>query len=173
MKIRSLLTLLTALISASALANEADSFQNLTAPQALEKAHSYHGKGTASIQVMPNELVAKFKDGSQISIPTHDQHLLSIAPYEYQTHPCGYHVPTGCQGEMVEKTMMVKVVDLDNKKVLKYGQVTTQKDGFIDLWMPKGRKNLEVTFTYNGKASTEVLSTEDKARTCITTMQLI
>ncbi|GLT13369.1 CueP family metal-binding protein [Vibrio algivorus] len=170
-------TLLTgafaATLSFSTLANEADKFEGLTAPQALEKAHEYHGKGTASIQVMPDVIVAKFDDDSQIQIPTKDQHLLSIAPYENQTHPCGYHVPTGCQGEMVEKTMMIKVVDLDNKKVLKYGQVTTQKDGFIDLWMPKDRKNLEVTFTYKGKTSTEVLSTEDKARTCITTMQLI
>lgn len=163
---------LAATLSFSSLANEADKFEGLTAPQALEKAHEYHGKGTASIQVLPNALVAKFDDNSQISIPTKDEHLLSIAPYEFQTHSCGYHVPTGCQGEMVEKTMMVKVVDLDSNKVLKYGQVTTQKDGFIDLWMPKDRANLQVTFTYNGKTSTEVLSTVDDARTCITTMQL-
>ncbi|WP_105901748.1 CueP family metal-binding protein [Vibrio gangliei] len=162
-----------AVFALSAQASEADNFKGLTAEQALEKSHQYHGKGTASVQVMPNVLVAKFSDGSQVQIPTKDKHLLSIAPYENQTHPCGYHVPTGCQGEMVEKTMMIKVVDLDSKQVLKYGQVTTQKDGFIDLWMPKDRKHLQVTFTYQGKASTEVLSTVDDARTCITTMQLI
>ncbi|OEF25758.1 CueP family metal-binding protein [Vibrio rumoiensis] len=172
MKVLSLFALLSAVISVSAFANEADSFKNLTAPQALEKAHSYHGKGTASIQVLPNELVAKFDDGSQIKIPTNDQHLLSIAPYEYQTHGCTYHVPTGCQGEMVEKTMQVKIVDLETNQVLKYGQVTTQKDGFIDLWMPKDRQRLQVTFTYNDKTSTQVLSTVDNAPTCITTMKL-
>ena len=162
----------SAALSFSTLANEADKFEGLTASQALEKAHEYHGKGTASIQVMPNMIMAKFDDDSQIQIPTKDQHLLSIAPYEFQTHSCSYHVPTGCQGEMVEKTMMVKVVDLDNKEVLKYGQVTTQRDGFIDLWMPKNRPNLQVTFTYKGKTSTEILSTVGDARTCITTMQL-
>lgn len=159
--------------SLSTQAAEADKFKGLTAEQALEKSHQYHRTGTASVQVMPDVLVAKFKDGSQIQIPTHDQHLLSIAPYEFRTHPCGYHVPTGCQGEMVEKSMMIKVVDLDSKQVLKYGTVTTQKDGFIDLWMPKNRANLEVTFTYQGKTSTEILSTEGEARTCITSMQLI
>lgn len=162
-----------AMLSLSVYAAEADKFKGLTAEQALEKSHQYHGKGTASVQVMPDVLVAKFNDGSQVQIPTEGKHLLSIAPYENRTHPCGYHVPTGCQGEMVNKTMMVKVVDLDSKQVLKYGQVTTQKDGFIDLWMPKDRSNLEVTFTYNGKSSTEVLSTSGDARTCITTMQLI
>lgn len=89
--------------SLSTQAAEADKFKGLTAEQALEKSHQYHRTGTASVQVMPDVLVAKFKDGSQIQIPTHDQHLLSIAPYEFRTHPCGYHVPTGCQGEMVEK----------------------------------------------------------------------
>lgn len=165
-------TVMTTFASTHVLANQADSFKNLTAPQALEKAHEYHGKGTASVQVLPDALVAKFDDGSNINIPTKDLHLLSIAPYEYQTHPCGYHVPTGCQGEMVEKTMTVKVVDLETNEVLKYGKVTTQKDGFIDLWMPKGREKLQVTFSYNGKSSQEVLSTVDDARTCITTMKL-
>ncbi|WP_153448883.1 CueP family metal-binding protein [Vibrio algicola] len=172
MKLLSFLTLSITLISSSVWANQADDFKHLTAPQALEKAHQYHGTETASIQVFPDHIQAKFKDGSNINIPTGDQHLLSIAPYEFSTHPCGYHVPTGCQGELVEKSMQVKITDLDSKKVLKYGMVKTQKDGFIDFWMPKGKANLEFTFNYNGKTVTKVLSTVDDAPTCITTMQL-
>ncbi|MGO2508366.1 CueP family metal-binding protein [Vibrio hibernica] len=172
MKLTSFFALALALSANSVWANQADDFANLTAPQALEKSHEYHGKGTASIQVFPDHILAKFNDGSQTKIPTGEQHLLSIAPYEYQTHPCGFHVPTGCQGELVEKSMQVKITDLDTKQVLKYGMVKTQKDGFIDFWMPKGKKNLEFTFTYNGKTVTQILSTEDDAKTCITTMQL-
>ncbi len=173
MKLYSLAALILGLASTSVLANQADDFAKLSHQQALKQANAEWKTGKMSAQVFADHIVAKFPDNSEANISTQGEHLLSIAPYINSTHPCGFHVPTGCTGELQNVAMQVKVVDLDSNQVLQYGQVKTLPNGFIDFWLPKGKQNLEFTFNYQGKTVTEILSTKDNARTCITTMQLI
>ena len=170
-------TIFLALSSGHALASvdalgKAQAFAELTPQKALEQSHQWHRTGEATVRVMPDAIHAEFADGSKAEVPTEDDFLLSIAPYEQVTHGCTYHVPTGCQGEMANKAMMVEITDTQTNEVIQSGMVKTQKDGFIDFWMPKNG-NYQFTFTYNGKTASEVLSTEGNSRTCITTMQLL
>ncbi|QSV14860.1 CueP family metal-binding protein [Photobacterium ganghwense] len=151
---------------------QADTFRQLSAEDALEASHQWHHTGEASVKVYPDRIEASFADQSSATIPTGDQFLLSVAPYEDVTHGCTFHVPTGCQGEMVEKAMMVKITNAETQEVIQSGMVRTQKDGFIDFWLPKDHR-YQFTFTYQGKTASEVLSTDANSRTCITTMQLL
>lgn len=150
----------------------AQAFAELTPQEALKQSHQWHRTGEATVRIMPDAIHAEFADGTKATVPVEEEFLLSIAPFENVTHGCTFHVPTGCQGEMVNKAMMVEITDTQTNEVVQSGMVKTQKDGFIDFWMPKNG-NYQFTFTYQDKTATEVLSTEGNSRTCITTMQLI
>ncbi|MBB1392106.1 CueP family metal-binding protein, partial [Shewanella sp. SG44-6] len=126
----------------------------------------------------PNRIVATFSDGksSSVAIPK-DQFFLSIAPYINSSHPCTNHVLTGCTGEIKNQVMKVVMIDTDTGETLIDKKVTTQRDGFIDFWVPKN-KNLAFNIYHKAKdgserVAREVLSTFNNDRTCITTMQLI
>ena len=154
------------------------SFAALDHKEALLQAHQwYRNDQDIVVHVFTDKIRATFADGSEafVDIPD-DQHMLSIAPWVTYTHPCTYHVPTGCTGELFGKEMKVTAVDTDSGEVVLDQTVTTQHDGFIDFWVPSSR-HLEFTFEYQDKqfghlTSTEVLSTYPGERTCITTMQL-
>lgn len=150
----------------------AQAFAELTPQEALKQSHQWHRTGEATVRIMPDAIHAEFADGTKATVPVEEEFLLSIAPFENVTHGCTFHVPTGCQGEMVNKAMMVEITDTQTNEVVQSGMVKTQKDGFIDFWMPKNG-NYQFTFTYQDKTATEVLSTEGNSRTCVTTMQLI
>ncbi|PSW18808.1 hypothetical protein C9I98_15170 [Photobacterium sanctipauli] len=168
-----LVSAMIALTSQSAFAaSQAEQFEKLNAQDALEQSHQWHRTGEATVKVFPDFIEAEFADKSTARIPTGDQFLLSIAPFENMTHGCTFHVPTGCQGEMVEKSMMVEITDSQTNEVVQAGMVRTQKDGFIDFWVPKNG-SYKVSFNYQGKTATEVLTTDSQSRTCITTMQLL
>ncbi|WP_087024240.1 CueP family metal-binding protein [Thaumasiovibrio subtropicus] len=161
---------LFAAVQASAMTAEA--FSQLSPQAALKQSHQWHRTGEASVKVLPNVLEAQLPNGEQVSIPLDDAFLLSIAPFVTQTHPCTYHVPTGCQGEMVAETMQLSIVDQTTGKVIREETVTTQKDGFIDIWMPRDGE-YEFTLRQGDRVASEVLSTKGDSRTCITTMQLV
>lgn len=159
--------------SSSAFAvTDAELFGQLSPRDALKQAHQWHKTGEASVKVLPGVIQAKFSDNSSVDIPVKDEFLLSIAPYVNRTHNCTYHVPTGCQGELVNQAMMVEVKDIETSDVVQKGMVKTQQDGFIDFWMEKN-KSYQFTFHYKGKKVSEVLTTGKSDRTCITTMKLI
>ncbi len=170
-KLNMLTALFTGFVSFNALAITPEAFSMLSPEEALTMSHQWHRTGEANVQVLPESLVATLPSGEKATIPLNDQFLLSIAPYVNQTHPCTYHVPTGCQGEMVGEVLQLVVRDVATGEVLIDDEVKTQHDGFIDFWMPRGG-DYEFAFTKNNMAVTEVLSTKGNSRTCITTMQL-
>ncbi|WP_051326801.1 CueP family metal-binding protein [Aliagarivorans taiwanensis] len=165
-----LIATLLGLTAHSALAMDASEYRKLSAEQALQQAHQWHRSGDASVKVLPRQIDTEFANGEKVSIPT-ESHLLSIAPFVNQTHPCTYHVPTGCQGELVDAQMHVMVKDLATGELVHNTMVRTQHDGFIDFWMPKDGR-YEFMFHYGDLMASEVLSTDAQSRTCITTMQL-
>lgn len=99
-----------------------------------------------------------------------DTFFLSIAPYVEQTHPCEIHSLTGCQGEMVQETFAVEILDSKGNIVIDE-TMETMANGFIDLWLPRN-DDYQVKVTHDGKTAEAVLSTYDGDQTCITTMQL-
>lgn len=153
-------------------------FATLNHEEAIIQAHQwYRNDQGIVVHVFADHIRAAFEDGSEslVRIPE-DQFYLSIAPWVNYTHPCTYHVPTGCTGELIGKEMSVTAVDTLSGEVVVGKKVVTQHDGFIDFWVPSGR-SLEFTITYQDEnvgqlTSTEILSTHSDGRTCITTMQL-
>ncbi|MFV0321478.1 MAG: CueP family metal-binding protein [Alphaproteobacteria bacterium] len=164
------------LISASSVfANAAEisakDFAKLSPKEAIEQAHEWRGKNYAMVAVTPNGIEATFKDNQQVVIPLQDEFFVSIAPYENKTHDCSYHVPTGCTGEMMGKKIQLKITDQKTGVVIKDEQIEVQKDGFVDLWLPKDKEFL-IEFDYKDKKASQIIPTGKNDLTCITTMQL-
>ncbi|GLP96522.1 CueP family metal-binding protein [Paraferrimonas sedimenticola] len=180
--IKSVLTSLLLVLPASNVAasqSELKSFAELDHQAAVKQAHQWYKNDQGIVvKVMPNEVVAtqtSSKQSASVAIPK-DQFYLSIAPWINYTHPCTYHVPTGCTGELIQQKMHMSAVDMESGEEILNQMITTQHDGFIDFWVPRNRR-LEFTFHHgdaNGvyREAKEVLSTFGDARTCITTMQL-
>jgi len=77
---------------------------------------------------------------------------------------------TGCQGELVEETFDVFIEDKDGNVILD-DEVVSQKNGFLDLWLPRDQ-TYKVKIEHDGKVVESELSTFENDGTCITTMQL-
>ena len=97
---------------------------------------------------------------------------MSIAPYIDQTHDCYFHSLTTCTGEIQNSAVHVLATDSASGETLIDEPRTTFDNGFVGLWLPRGR-DVTVTIEYEGRSATSDLSTsnEDDA-TCVTTMQL-
>ena len=162
-------------------ANEPDAqtrFAELDHEQAILQAHQwYRNDQNIVVHVLADQIRATFGDGSEstVAIPE-DKFFLSIAPWVTFTHPCTFHVPTGCTGELVGKEMKVTARDVETGEIVIDQMITTQHDGFIDFWVPSQR-HLAFVFEYEDErfgllTAKEVLSTHPDGQTCITTMQL-
>lgn len=150
----------------------AEEFEKLSPQEAVLASHQWHRSGYATVMITPKEILANFpKENKEVAIPLKDEFFISIAPWINYTHECTNHVPTGCQGELSQKEVAMKIVDTATGEILKDETIITQKDGFIDLWLPRN-KSFTVSFNHNGKIATEVLTTMPNSRTCITTMKL-
>lgn len=149
----------------------ADEFAKLSPEDAILQAHEWHGKNYASVAVTPNGIEGIFPDNEKVIVPLQDKFFVSIAPYQKKTHACSYHVPTGCTGEMMGKKMQIKITDKQSGEIIKDEPIEVQKDGFVDLWLPKD-KEFTVEFDYNGKKASQLIPTGKNDLTCITTMQL-
>ena len=77
---------------------------------------------------------------------------------------------SSCQGELPEKEFTVKATD-QNGNVLVSEPITTLKNGFFELWLPRNRKiNLTIQ-RFNQKAQ-GMIDTFDNSKTCVTTFRL-
>ena len=99
-----------------------------------------------------------------------DEFFVSIAPYISYTHPCEFHSLTGCQGEMVNEEMDVKIIDEDGE-VHVDEKLTTLENGFLDFWLPRDR-NYTLEINYDGKKVESDFSTFENDSTCLTDLQL-
>ena len=65
---------------------------------------------------------------------------------------------------------MVKAVDV-NGNVLVNGPVSTLKNGFMELWLPRNRA-INLTIEGLGRSVAGAILTYDGSKTCVTTMKL-
>jgi hypothetical protein len=72
---------------------------------------------------------------------------------------------------MAEKEFDVYIEDMDGKVIVDE-KMSSHKNGFIDLWLPRGQK-YQVTIGHAGKQVKSEISTYENDATCITTMQLM
>lgn len=109
------------------------------------------------------------KDGKntvELDLPK-DSFYLAFAPYENSTHPCGFHSPSSCQGELVNKLVHATITD-DKGVVILDEDLETMDNGFIGVWLPKNI-NANIQVAYNGKNATAPISTFADSETCLTT----
>ena len=125
-----------------------------------------------SASITSNELIVTHADNEEeiFELPE-DQFFLSVAPFEEVTHPCFDHSLTGCQGEMVNESFEVEIIDTKGATIVNE-TMETMDNGFIDLWLPRN-DDYEVKITHEGKTAEQTLSTYEGDGTCVTTMQLL
>lgn len=122
-------------------------------------------------QVLPGSVVLQPGTLNEEALPLDDDFYLSLAPYETQTHPCEFHVPTSCLGEMKNAEIELRVTDTETGEVVRDGAARTEDNGFIGAWLPREREYL-VQVTSGGLTGEQIVRTGDTDPTCITTLQL-
>jgi hypothetical protein len=77
---------------------------------------------------------------------------------------------SSCQGELAKKDFSVKAVD-EGGSVLIDETVSTMRNGFFELWLPRDRRiGLEIRGL--GRKAKGGIETFSKSKTCITTFRL-
>lgn len=136
----------------------------------LDRTHEDRAAGLSS-SVGYDEVV--LTDGSaEVSLPMpEDRFYLAVAPWRTTTHECFHHSLSGCQGELVDETLDVRITD-DSGAVLVDEAATTYDNGFVGFWLPKDiTGTLEVI--HDGRRATEQFSTFPDSPTCLTTLRLV
>ena len=77
---------------------------------------------------------------------------------------------SSCMGELPETTFDVSAVD-QNGNSLFNGPVTSLKNGFFELWLPRDR-DIELTVRRMGRKAEGRIGTFGDSKTCVTTFQL-
>ena len=77
---------------------------------------------------------------------------------------------SSCRGELVQTKLNVKAVD-QSGTVIMDSPVSTLKNGFMELWLPRNR-TINLTISGLNRSAKDVRTTTDDSATCITTMQL-
>ncbi|MDA3932063.1 MAG: CueP family metal-binding protein [Tenericutes bacterium] len=102
------------------------------------------------------------------SIPN-DFFYISFAPYINQTHECYTHSLTGCQGELINKDMLVSIYDSEGN-LLQEETMNTGDDGFIGLYLDRFTQ-YKIRVSYQGLNS-EILVDTSRDQTCFTEERL-
>lgn len=125
-----------------------------------------------TVSVLPTEVRLQPGTPEETALPlSGDEFYLSLAPYQSQTHPCEFHVPTSCVGEMQEAEVQLRVTDTATGEVVRDEATKTENNGFVGIWLPRdGEFRIEVSA--NGVTGEQVVRTGDADPTCITTLQL-
>jgi hypothetical protein len=96
-----------------------------------------------------------------------DKFYLSFAPYMTQSHPCGTHSLSSCQGELVNQEIHAVITDSEGKEIVN-SDLTTMANGFVGVWLPRNIDGT-VTVRYNGLVAQAPISTFPGSNTCLTT----
>jgi hypothetical protein len=77
---------------------------------------------------------------------------------------------SACQAELAEKEFYVRAIDQDGN-VLIDETITTLRNGFFELWLPRNRK-IELRIQGLNRKAKGTIETFDDSKTCITTFRL-
>ena len=102
----------------------------------------------------------------EVDLPD-DLFYIAFAPYINLTHACYTHSLTGCQGEMINKDIDVRIYDESNN-LIEENTYNTGDDGFIGLYLDK-IENYQILVQHNGLVSS---FTSNPYQTCYTEVKL-
>ena len=107
-------------------------------------------------------------DSNEVMLPLpKDKFYLSFAPYMTQSHPCGTHSLSSCQGELVNQEIHAVITDSEGNEIIN-SDLTTMANGFVGVWLPRNIDGT-VTVRYNGLVAQAPISTFAGSNTCLTT----
>lgn len=149
-----------------------DSLANLDAKSSIALANEWRFSAPKITSfVTTKEVVFEFPNGKKVTKTLPDSLIyIAVAPYINTTHTCEIHYPSSCQGELTEKTLQLTTKD-GTGNLLFEGEITTLKNGFFELWLPRG-SNIQLIIKYGRLLGTEAIPIVDVGRTCITTIKL-
>ncbi len=123
--------------------------------------------------IRPTELLLSDASGETTLPLPDDEFYLSFAPYVSQTHDCFFHSLTTCQGEVIERPVTVQIVDDATGETLVDETRTTEKNGFVGVWLPRDvDATLRVTLSDGQLVGEQKISTREDSATCLTTLQV-
>jgi hypothetical protein len=136
----------------------------------LEKLGGSDRPRELKASVRPGEL--QLSDGdAKASLPMPaDRFYLSVAPYAKDTHECYFHSLTTCQGEMSKQPVHLRIVETGGS-VLVDQETTTNANGFVGTWLPRGSSGTVEITTPRGSGSQPFATGADDP-TCMTTLKL-
>lgn len=136
----------------------------------LEKLGGSERPRDLKASVRPNELQLSDADGAASLPMPADRFYLSVAPYATDTHECYFHSLTTCQGEMSERPVHLKITDTTGAVIVDE-DTTTNANGFVGTWLPRGSSGTVEVTTQDGSGSQPFGTGPDDA-TCMTTLKL-
>ncbi|HET8614298.1 MAG TPA: CueP family metal-binding protein [Actinomycetales bacterium] len=155
----------SALLARHGLAGDA-----VTVVDRLEKLGGSERPRDLMASVRPTELELSDEDGTAaLPIPA-DRFYLSVAPYAKSTHECYFHSLTTCQGELSKRPVHLKITGADGAVIVDE-DTTTNANGFVGTWVPRGSSGTVEVTTSEGHGS-RPFSTGDDDPTCMTTLKL-
>lgn len=167
--------LLVALVALGAAAAQVpapspEALEGLDAYAAVDLANAWKGSDVTSF-LTSQSVHFEFADGRKVVVPMPtDVMVVSFAPFLQRTHPCSTHYTSSCQGELVGTPFLVQATLADGTVVVDE-ILSTQANGFIDLWLPRDQ-SVEVSFAAEGYRTVGRVTTFADSQTCITTLQL-
>lgn len=109
-------------------------------------------------------------ESGEATLPVEEFHL-AVAPFSTTTHDCFNHSLSGCQGELVNTPLQVRITAEDGT-VLADEAITTYENGFVGFWLPKNiNGTLEVSSELG--AASQQFSTFPDSPTCLTSLHLV
>jgi hypothetical protein len=136
----------------------------------LEKLGGSERPRELKASVRPNELQLSDADAATSLPMPSDRFYLSVAPYAEDTHECYFHSLTTCQGEMSMRPVHLRIVD-SGGRVLVDQETTTNANGFVGTWLPRGSSGTVEITTPQG-SGTQPFATGAEDPTCMTTLRL-
>lgn len=174
MKIKTLvfLLLMMMLLAACGGGEDSNAGKGIDTKEIKELVHDYtvDNLQPESASITSTELIVEDDNQQEVYQLPEEEFFVSIAPFINATHDCAIHSLSGCQGELVEEEFDVQITDSSGNVILDETK-TTEKNGFIDLWLPRDDTYV-VTITQEERTTESKISTFEGDNTCITTMQL-
>jgi len=152
--------------------NDYNNIKNLGIKEAVALANDWKFSKKEIISfITPKELTITFPDGRKVvtALPD-DEMYVAVAPWINYTHSCSVHYLSSCQGELENKIFEISVKEKSDNLIFE-GPVTSMKNGFFELWLPRDLE-LVVDISYDGKTAGIVLLTDNSCNTCFTEARL-
>ena len=80
------------------------------------------------------------------------------------------HNMSSCQGELPNTEFFVQAID-QKRRVLFNDSITTLRNGFFELWLPRDRM-VQLSIRGLNRSVTGMIATFDDSKTCETTFKL-